>query len=345
VREAPVQMIDGEQAYRRLLGSLRDRGIREVALDFEGESNLHQYGLHLCLVQLFDGSVCYLIDPLHLEGPRSVAALTENDGILKVMYDPASDLSLLQNALKITLKNIFDLSTGAQVLGFRETSLTTVLAAELGVAPVNKKKFQRANWCRRPLARELLDYAARDVLYLLELKRVFLRRLLEEDRFTEFLVQNFRVQDRDYRIDPRTRYLRVKNARRLSPTQQVYLKHFFEAREELARRFNVPPHNVLANELLIRVSERPPGSPESWRKRLTGQRREIDPQVFLQAREAAAAELAGPARAAAGGVSPARRRRGSGKRRDDAADRPAGWPTGEKRKGSSGARDGGGRRR
>lgn len=276
-----------------MIQKLRERGTREIALDFEGESNLHMYGLHLCLVQIFDGEHCYLVDPLGLEDPRDVALITENVEILKVMYDPASDLSLLANALGIKVKNIFDLSTAAQILGFRETSLAKVLSAELSVEPVNKKKFQRANWCRRPLDPELLAYAASDVLHLLELKRVFLRRLMERELLTEFMVQNFKIQDRDYRLDPAERYLRIKNAGRLKPTQLVYLKHFFAARDVLARRLNWPPHNVLANETLIEIARHPPRSPSSWLELGRRKGKTVELAGFTEAQKAAEKELAG----------------------------------------------------
>jgi ribonuclease D len=304
------EMVDNSRAFRRFLSGLRERGVREIALDFEGESNLHVYGLHLCLVQVFDGQRCTLVDPFGLEDPREVAELTEEVEILKVMYDPSSDLSLLVNALGITLKSIFDLSTAAQLLGFRETSLTKVLGAELSVEPVNKKKFQRANWYRRPLDPELLSYAASDVLYLLELKRVFLRRMLERELLTEFLVQNFKIQDRDYRIDPASRYLRLKNANRLERTAQVYLKHFFAAREEQARKLNWPPHNVLANETLLEVARRPPDGPGRWRDLARGRGRPVQLEGFEEARRAAERELL------AGGPAAERGDRGAASSRD-----------------------------
>jgi ribonuclease D len=34
-----------------------------IAVDFEGEFNLHVYGEHLCLIQVYDGDVFYIIDP------------------------------------------------------------------------------------------------------------------------------------------------------------------------------------------------------------------------------------------------------------------------------------------
>jgi ribonuclease D len=285
-------LVDDPRRYRRLVHELSERGTREIALDFEGESNLHVYGLHLCLVQVYDGERCYLVDPFALENPREISLITENPDVLKVMYDPSSDLSLLTNALGITVKNIFDLSSAAQVLGFRETSLTKVLSAELGVEPINKKKFQRANWYRRPLERTLLAYAASDVLHLLELKKVFLRRLVEQELFTDFMVQNFKVQDRDYRLDPETRYLRVKNAGRLTPSQQVYLKHFFAAREALARQLNWPPHNVLANELLIEIATSPPRDPSRWRELGRRRGKTVELRGFDEAQRTAKQELA-----------------------------------------------------
>jgi len=312
------EIVDTQGAYRRLLESLRERKVREIALDFEGESNLHAYGLDLCLVQVFDGEACHLVDPFGLQDPREIALLTENVDTLKVMYDPSSDLSLVTNALGITVKNIFDLSTAAQILGFRETALTKVLAAELGMDPVNKKKFQRANWCRRPLEPELLAYAASDVLDLLELKRRFLGQMIERDLLTEFLVQNFKVQDRDYVIDPATRHLRLKNAGRLNRTEQVYLKHFFAAREALARKLNWPPHNVLANETLIDISRRPPSGRSAWEELERRGARRADLEGFPAALAAAEAELS--ARVPGGRPDPGARasgrsRGGRGRRR------------------------------
>jgi ribonuclease D len=291
VRDPGFEIVDSSRALRRLAEGLRERGVREIALDLEGESNLHVYGLHVCLVQVFDGTRCHLIDPFALGDPREIALLTEDLEILKVMYDPSSDLSLLVNALGITIKSIFDLSTAAQLLGHRETSLTKVLNAELSVEPVNKKKFQRANWYRRPLDPELLAYAASDVLHLLELKRLFLQRMLEKELLTEFLVQNFKIQDRDYRIDPATRHLRIKNAGRLDRRSQVYLKHFFAAREAQARKLNWPPHNVLANETLLEVARRPPADPSHWRELGRRRGRSVELEGFAEAREAAEREL------------------------------------------------------
>ncbi|MGE4464410.1 MAG: 3'-5' exonuclease, partial [Sphaerochaeta sp.] len=56
-------MIDTDAALASLLVTWKEAGITSVAMDFEGEFNLHIYGEHLCLIQLFDGSAYYLVDP------------------------------------------------------------------------------------------------------------------------------------------------------------------------------------------------------------------------------------------------------------------------------------------
>jgi ribonuclease D len=33
---------------------MEQQGINTIAMDFEGEINLHIYGEHLCLIQVFD---------------------------------------------------------------------------------------------------------------------------------------------------------------------------------------------------------------------------------------------------------------------------------------------------
>ena len=43
-----------------------EKGVASVAMDFEEESNLHVYGEHVCIIQLFDGSCYYILDALAL---------------------------------------------------------------------------------------------------------------------------------------------------------------------------------------------------------------------------------------------------------------------------------------
>ena len=39
-----------------------EKEINKIAMDFEGEFNLHSYGERLCLIQIYDGESYFIID-------------------------------------------------------------------------------------------------------------------------------------------------------------------------------------------------------------------------------------------------------------------------------------------
>ncbi|MCK4516229.1 MAG: 3'-5' exonuclease, partial [Spirochaetaceae bacterium] len=45
------------------LQRLKERGTRVIAIDLEGEFNLHVYGERFCLLQVFDGQEEVVVDP------------------------------------------------------------------------------------------------------------------------------------------------------------------------------------------------------------------------------------------------------------------------------------------
>ena len=53
--------LDSDEKIEKALVPLSQK--KRIAVDFEGEFNLHIYGEHLCLIQIFDGCDFYLIDP------------------------------------------------------------------------------------------------------------------------------------------------------------------------------------------------------------------------------------------------------------------------------------------
>ena len=54
-------LLDSDEKIFKFLDSISS--LDEIAVDFEGEFNLHIYGEHLCLIQIFDKSNYYIIDP------------------------------------------------------------------------------------------------------------------------------------------------------------------------------------------------------------------------------------------------------------------------------------------
>jgi ribonuclease D len=54
-------------------------------MDFEAEFNLHVYGEHLCLIQVFDGEEFLLIDPMNID-EKDLKSFLEMKSPVKVFF-------------------------------------------------------------------------------------------------------------------------------------------------------------------------------------------------------------------------------------------------------------------
>ncbi|MBR2282365.1 MAG: 3'-5' exonuclease, partial [Spirochaetales bacterium] len=143
-------------ALADLLERWETEGVTSVAMDFEEESNLHCYGEHLCIIQLFDRRDYYILDALALV--KDPAGLSAMKGFLegpmeKIMFACQSDASMARKTLSIQLENIFDVRVIALALEFNG-NLTALIERNLGLSvesPALKKRYQTANWMRRPI--------------------------------------------------------------------------------------------------------------------------------------------------------------------------------------------------
>ena len=253
--------IDNPQALEQMCRSFSERGVCTVAMDFEEESNLHVYGEHLCLVQLCDGASYYLLDALVLgrtvEGKEALKGFLEGP-VTKIMFDCSSDSAIARKTLGIALKNVYDIRLVARALGF-DGNLTALIERNLGIPAPDageKKKFQRANWMKRPLPEDQLAYALDDVRYLFRL-----RESLEEEALRSLPLSVRRRLETEMkrcavpRHKDRPGWEKICNYRALSFRQKVYLRHFFTARDNLARKADVPATFILDKHLVVAMAK------------------------------------------------------------------------------------------
>jgi len=248
--------ISSRSELRSYLRRFEDKGLHIIALDIEAESNLHAYGEKLCLTQIFDGVNNIIIDPLRVDHD-SLKLLFENTGILKVMYDAGSDLSLLKNSSNIEIKSILDLRPAAELLNYDKKDLHSVVAFELGIFLEKKKKFQKHNWTNRPLSEEAIDYALNDVIHLLALKDVILAKLYAKKLFEPFILKNLQIQNKDYTRNPEDKYRKINGYSSLRDDKRTIFRKVFDIREKYAKLCNMPPHNVIHKADLINIVKDP----------------------------------------------------------------------------------------
>lgn len=249
--------IDRPERTDGLVRSLSRGG--PIALDCEA-AGFHRYTDRLCLVQLTasDGTD-YILDPLAMDVGPLLRPVLEDPDVRVLMHGADYDIRLLDRDLGIRLRGLFDTQAAAAMLGASALGLAALLEQHLDVRL--EKKYQRADWARRPLPDAMLDYAASDTRHLHELVNR-LEPQLEAAGRLDWAQEEFRVLEQvRFEDDPdQDPVVRVKGARDLPPRTVTALREALAWRDEIARTQDRAPFRVAQDQVLLDVAERRPRS-------------------------------------------------------------------------------------
>ncbi len=163
-----------------LLGMADDLAQQSI-IGVDTESNsLFAYQEQVCLIQFSTEFTDYLVDPLAIMDLSSLGPIFADPNIEKVFHAAEYDLICLKRDFGFMFRNLFDTMLAARILGRPGLGLGTMLEAEFGIEV--DKRYQRANWARRPLSPEMKHYARMDTHYLLPLRNILLEALEETNR-------------------------------------------------------------------------------------------------------------------------------------------------------------------
>lgn len=249
-----MEYVDTQAALEAVAESLGSEEL--IALDTEA-AGYHRYHDRVSLVQLSTRRDTWIVDPLQVEDLSALRAPLEDPAIEIVLHDADYDLRLLARDHGLAVTNLFDTKVAAQLTGEPSIGLAALLEKHLGVRL--DKRFQRADWAKRPLPAEQLAYAAEDTRHLALLRDRLLARLDElgrrawaEEEFA--LRENTRWGD----ADPGEPFLRIKGTRDLTPIQLAALRELHAWRDTEARARDAAPFRVLANEVLVAIARAMP---------------------------------------------------------------------------------------
>jgi len=230
---------------------------QELAVDLEMDS-LHHYREKVCLIQVSTRSESWLLDPLALKDLSPLAAPLGNPAILIVMHGADYDIRSLHRDFGIEVENLFDTMIAARFLGIAEFGLAALLRARFGIEL--DKKYQKADWSRRPLTSEMCDYATADTAHLLPLYDQLRGELGEKGRLAWQeeecgLVCRARVSEKEGPL-----FLSCKGAGKLRGRSLAALEGLLRYRDHQARALDRPPFKVMSAETLLEAAERKPRS-------------------------------------------------------------------------------------
>jgi len=232
-------------------------GSQAIALDTESNSR-HRYPEQLCLIQIATKQKVHLIDTISLKDIAPLKEVLEDDSIKKVVHGADYDIRCLDRHYGFRIRNLYDTSIAARFAGIAKFGLADLIEKLLGVTILKSERLQQADWGRRPLSAEALEYASTDVLHLFALREILDQRLQSLGRTAWVAEECARLEEVRYAApDLETAYLRVKGAKELDGRGLAVLRSLFLFRDQESRRQSRPPFFVIPDTALITLAASP----------------------------------------------------------------------------------------
>ena len=235
---------------------LLDHGRGPFAVDAERASGF-RYSNRAYLIQIRRaGARTVLIDPVShgadpLTALRPVAEVLAGDEW--ILHSADQDLPCLAE-VGMRPSALYDTELAGRLAGFDRVNLATMVERLLGLGLA--KGHGAADWSKRPLPAEWLNYAALDVELLIELRGAIADILAQQGK-TEWAAQEFdylrTVGSREVAAVARpdrwrrtSGIHRVRDRRGLAEVRELWL-----ARDRIAQRRDIAPRRVLPDSAII----------------------------------------------------------------------------------------------
>jgi ribonuclease D len=248
----PVEIITNtaqlDGAVRKMLDS------KAIAVDTESNSR-HHYPEQLCLIQIATGNNVYIIDTIILKDIGPLQKVLADDAIMKIIHGADYDVRSIDRHCGFRIHNLYDTYIAARFAGITEVGLAALIRDLLSVNIVKSKRLQTADWGRRPLSNEAIEYAGSDVLYLRALQEILSKRLDVLGRTTWVAEEFARLEEVRYTApDMENAFRSIKGAESLDGRGLAVLRSLFLFREQEALRRHRPPFFVMPDEILVALS-------------------------------------------------------------------------------------------
>ncbi len=250
---APL-VVENEESFAHMCADLAAQPA--IAVDTESNS-LHAYQERVCLIQISTRAQDYLVDTLALVSLDLLGEVFANPAIQKVFHAGDYDLTCLKRDYAFTFANYFDTSIAAAAVGEENLGLSTLLTKYFGFSV--DKRYQRANWGKRPLDPEMLRYAQSDSHFLLPLRDSLLPRLEATGRLNLVLEDCAALAQQTPPMKNHSEDVwRVKGINGMKPRALSLLQQLNHLREEIARKQDVPLFKVMSDAALVELATTQP---------------------------------------------------------------------------------------
>ena len=228
-----------------------------VGIDIEG-NGFFRYPERVCLIQISLGDMPYIIDPLAIDNMDPLGFLLNDMDVVKILHSGDYDIRSLNRDYGFTFKNIFDTSISAAFLGSPKLGLDAILKEYINVVVSKDKNLQRSDWTNRPLSNEAIKYAADDVRYLGQARKVMTQQLEKRNRYSWVQEEFDRLAKIKFEIkDENQAFLNLKGSNILTEKELPLLKRLYDLREDEAIGKDRPPFKIVSDSVLVSIAKDP----------------------------------------------------------------------------------------
>lgn len=268
-RDGAVTVVDSPQALAASVAALA-AGSGPVAVDTERAQGF-RYSSKAYLLQFRrTGSGTHIIDPVAFEDASGVPQLQQLQAAIVdatwIIHAASQDLPCLVEA-GLVPRTIFDTELAGRLLGLDRVGLGAMIERYFGLRLL--KEHSAADWSRRPLPDEWVNYAALDVELLVELCATMTAELEAAGKL-DWALQEFShlVEHCTDPVQPRPeRWRRTHGMHQVrTPIGLAVVRELWSVRDELAARLDKAPGRLVqdsaVSELAAKAATtRPPHVP------------------------------------------------------------------------------------
>ena len=258
-----MRFIDNNADLKSLSSELESQEFITIDTEFVREKT---YYPKLCLIQVGWRDGAAIIDPL-ASGLRlePFFDVLHNDKVLKVFHSARQDLEIFYHLTGKIPAPVFDTQIAASVCGFGYHISYDALVQ--GVTKTELDKSSRlTDWSLRPLDNNQLEYALRDVTFLIPCYDYLVKYLNNHQR-TSWIEDETKalLDEACYRPNPDTAWQKIKHSAHSAHFLSI-LKDLAAWRELRAMQYNIPRKTIIRDELLVAIASSLPKTMDDLKK-------------------------------------------------------------------------------
>ena len=249
------EYIANQQELESLVERLMGSSVLAIDTEFLREKT---YFAKLCLIQVNNGDIQAIIDPLTCTDLTVLAPILTDKNCVKIFHAGSQDLDIIYHECGVVPAPLFDTQTAASLLGF---------PLQIGYGPLVKgvcgvtlpKADSYTDWSRRPLTKDQIKYALDDVVYLPRIYDSMMAQLKRMGRVSWLDSEFAKMTDpKRYECDPDEIWHKVKRVSALSRRQLAIVRETAAWREREAMRRNLPRKWVMPDEAVVEIARKAP---------------------------------------------------------------------------------------